>query len=533
MLPNKPLLQTAHASTSSAANPQPVGYSWLIQHFGLEALPLAHASYIAGRAKLQWAASTVKQTYPASYRLKDSDSAVEHLLFALKYDGVAPDVLTGVFRQIPQADIGQVIAKAPGSKYVRLLGFWYEFFNEQPLALAASVTQAINGGYVSALDEAIYYTNPSPTPPLRNSRWRVWDNLLGTRAFCPFVRRDDALEQALAFDLSAYMGRLSTGIPPATFRRAIDYLYTKETKSSNEIEGEHPSSARLARFVQMLAEAGKEPVHSQYAESAFTRLQNTIVDPRYAEHGYRTVQNYVGQSSAYGADDQVHYACPAPDMVAGMMDALAQCEMRSRGLPALLRAALLAWGFVFIHPYEDGNGRIHRFLIHDVLARDGFVPAGLILPVSAHMLAHMTDYDRSLEAHSRPIMRMLDYRFDAQGKLCIANPADIAPLWRYPSLNPQVAYLAHVVQQTAKEDLVQELLYLRNHDRAIKAMQAVVDAPDKTLNLLIRWLHQNSGQLSNTKRQHAALAQLTPLELEGLVQAFQNAFFSETEVAAG
>jgi hypothetical protein len=141
------------------------------------------------------------------------------------------------------------------------------------------------------------------------------------------------------------------------------------------------------------------------------------------------------------------------------------------------------------------------------------------------MLAHMADYDRSLEAHSRPIMRILDYRFDAQGKLCIANSAAVAPLWRYPSLNTQVAYLAHVVQQTAKEDLVQELLYLRNHDRAIKAMQAVVDAPDKTLNLLIRWLHQNSGQLSNTKRQHAALVKLTQQELEGLIEAYQNAFF--------
>lgn len=32
-------------------------------------------------------------------------------------------------------------------------------------------------------------------------------------------------------------------------------------------------------------------------------------------------------------------------------------------------AAGIAFGFVFIHPFEGGNGRIHRYLIHHVLAK--------------------------------------------------------------------------------------------------------------------------------------------------------------------
>ncbi|HIP51694.1 MAG TPA: hypothetical protein EYG94_06355 [Campylobacterales bacterium] len=32
---------------------------------------------------------------------------------------------------------------------------------------------------------------------------------------------------------------------------------------------------------------------------------------------------------------------------------------------------MIAFSFVYIHPLEDGNGRIHRYLIHHVLAERG------------------------------------------------------------------------------------------------------------------------------------------------------------------
>ena len=72
----------------------------------------------------------------------------------------------------------------------------------------------------------------------------------------------------------------------------------------------------------------------------------------------------------------------------GADSGLLDCAAKAQGVHPVVRAALVSFGFVFIHPFGDGNGRIHRFLIHDFLGRDGVVPAGMALPVSAHTRHH-------------------------------------------------------------------------------------------------------------------------------------------------
>src|SRR6185436_11099173 len=62
------------------------------------------------------------------------------------------------------------------------------------------------------------------------------------------------------------------------------------------------------------------------------------------------------------------------------------------GLDPVVAAAVLAFGFVYIHPFEDGNGRIHRYLMHHVLAQRGYNPAGVVFPVSASILERIDDY---------------------------------------------------------------------------------------------------------------------------------------------
>src|SRR3546814_19182506 len=73
-------------------------------------------------------------------------------------------------------------------------------------------------------------------------------------------------------------------------------------------------------------------------------------------------------------------------------------DVCSSDLSPVMRSAVAAFGFVYIHPLADGNGRVHRFLVNAILRRDGAVPEPVILPVSAVIIdasGERRHYDRA------------------------------------------------------------------------------------------------------------------------------------------
>ncbi len=181
-----------------------------------------------------------------------------------------------------------------------------------------------------------------------------------------------------------------TAYPPQLFCRALSYLYNKEAKSSFEIEHVKSNTSRTEKFIASLKFAEQE----DFCEKRWLiELQNWIVDPRFADNNYRVNQNYVGQSVTY-QKELIHYICPKPDDPPRLMEGLIATHdrMKASGIPPVFHVAVIAYGFVFLHSFEDGNGRIRRFLIHNVLSLRQMVPRGLIFPISAVMLNYLKDY---------------------------------------------------------------------------------------------------------------------------------------------
>ena len=105
------------------------------------------------------------------------------------------------------------------------------------------------------------------------------------------------------------------GCDPAALARAVGYLDTRETKSSFAIENEVATGKRAERFVAALQAARSFDTTDQVSLLA---LQNVIVDPRHAAHGFKDFQNFVGETVG-SYREQVHFVCPRPQDVASLM----------------------------------------------------------------------------------------------------------------------------------------------------------------------------------------------------------------------
>ncbi len=465
------------------------GYAALEERFGLDVIPNWHRSIIAAGSirRVHSTSGQVEEIYPAAYW--PGDTVGDHLAFALKYDGTNLATLASLFRTIAMQDVLDYVTSKPIGKYARRIWFLYEFLTGNQLPIADLAT----GNYVDLLAPDEYYTTNSARPVRRQ---RINDNLLGDARFCPTIRRTDALRRFEKADLPARCQKIVASYSPQLLKRAMRYLYTKETKSSFEIEHIKPNSTRTERFVALLQLAGTEDFCEK---KSLVDLQNRIVDPRFRDEDYRTDQNYVGETVG-PQKEKVHFVSPKPEDLGELMDGLvaAHKRMETDGVSAVIHAAAIAFGFVFLHPFEDGNGRIHRLLIHNILARCHFTPAGLIFPVSAAMLKNLADYDESLESFSRPLMALVEYTMDQQGRMSVQNHT--ADCYRFIDMTPQTEALFRFIEQTIETEFVEELAFLANYDRTKTAIQEIVDMPDRKIDLFIQACLQNNGQLSLRKR---------------------------------
>lgn len=490
-----------------------LGNAWLRDNFGLSVTPFTKECRLGSRPKVVPGDGVEWEYFPKSYAPEPNPLA--HVEFVLKYDHLHLELLRQVFQRLPLEEVAAWVGKQPTGKWARRVGYLYEFLTGKDLDPKAL---GVGGNYTPLLEKKRYVV---AAHPVKVQSWRIEDNLLGNRDFCPVVRLTPAVQQSMQLDVTGRLDELSTRYPPEIFRRAVGYLYQKETRSSYDIEREEPSPDREARFVAALHDAGKSSQDETLSMERLVSLQNIIVDPRYAQSAYRTDQNYIGETLP-NYRQRIHFVPPPPQFVCSLMDGLGVFLKKSTGSHALTRSAITAFGFVFVHPFEDGNGRLHRFLIHDVLALDGYVPAGVILPVSAWMLKNLAGYDTCLEAYSRPLMEMLRYDLDLDDRLTVLNPDDVEGIYRYPDMTTQVEYLTTAVEGALSQELEPELNFLSGYDTTKREMRAVVDMPDRKLDTLIKLLHQNRGVLTKNKRE--LYKELTDKELEKLAACFRTSF---------
>jgi hypothetical protein len=499
-----------------------LGYSALVEAYGLSCLPHYRTSEISTRVKGQQLAGEHdgQLVYRFEPKYQPDDTLIGQLEFALKYDGINLEILKALVGNTKAApDLEKWLRDSPTSIYARKAGYLYEWLTGHELATSGTP----NAAYIDLLDADAYVVS---TAPLKNRRYRVNDNLLGTPSYCPMVRRTETIASYQGKNIDARIRELIEPQSEDLIERAVGFLYMKETQSTFQIEREKPSPDKVRRFVELLARA---PTIPEITEQTLVEVQNAVIDPRFQEFSYRPKQTWVGDALG---EHRVHieYIPPAPgdlpDLMTGLLELIARTKRSASD--AVAAAAACSFGFVYLHPFNDGNGRTHRFLIHYLLERDGFTPENTIIPVSAAMLATPKQYRSALNAFSKPLMRRLKFRYAAD-EIDVAN--NYSDYYRYFDATAQTEYLYEAIDRAVAVDLREEIEFLIAFEKARTAIDAEFDLPSKELSLLIRTCVDNVCRLSKTKREKF-FPGLSDEEVSRIEEILQEAFAEHAKLRA-
>lgn len=440
------------------------------------------------------------------------DTLLGQLTFALKYEGVRLDILHALFCRVDTQDIVALVHEQPSGAYSRRIWFLYEWLMQALLPL----DDIHQGNYVDLLDSKRQF----PGPVRRVRRQRINNNLPGVPDFCPLIERTPMLEGWLSRDLGAQAQQTAAECHPDLLARAAAFLLLADSKSSYVIEGEQPPHTRIERWGRLLGEAGRQPLTLDYLE----HLQRMVLaDDRFVTLGLRTEGGFIGmhdRRTALPLPEHISArADDLPRLMQGMLDTWAL--LKGSEYPPVLLATVMAFGFVFVHPFEDGNGRLHRYLIHHVLADSGFVPKGLVFPVSAVILERIDEYREVLQAYSRPRLDCVDWRPTPRNNVEVIN--DTLDLYRYFDATTQAEFLYGCVGHTVQKTLPDEIDYLRKYDAFTAFVRARFDMPANIQDLLLRFLQSGSGQLSKRAKEKE-FAALSVSEVEMLEAEYQQVF---------
>lgn len=226
-------------------------------------------------------------------------------------------------------------------------------------------------------------------------------------------------------------------------------------------------------------------------------------------------------------DRQTRLPLPAhisarPEDLPALIDGMIAFDRRSaQMLDAVIAAAILAFGFVYIHPFEDGNGRIHRYLIHHVLAQRGFNPPGVVFPISAAILEQIDDYREVLESYSQRLLPLIKWEPTPEFNVRVLN--DTGDFYRFFDATPHAEFLYACVQKTIEQGLPAEADFLRRYDQFRQQVESFLDMPERLIDLLFRFLNQNGGRLSQRARD-GEFKELTDEEAERIETIYRENF---------
>ena len=436
-----------------------------------------------------------------------------HLVFALKYEGVNLLAFAKLSETLTQDEILELVNIEPTGQYSRRIWFLIEWISGRKIEGKADL---LKKGYVSVIDEKLQFA----VAGVKSPRHLILNNLPGNVFFCPLIHRTEKIERHLAINYTEMNKESMAGIRKDIIQRASAFLLLKDSKASFTIEGESPKSKRTSRWGTTIGQAGLRDL----TKDELIRLQQLVIEnSRFIQMGFRSQGGFIGEHDRDTGE-------PIPDHISArhedldkLVDGLISTNnlLISSEIHPVIAATKIAFGFVIIHPFEDGNGRIHRYLIHHLLAKKKFSDQGIVFPISSSILDHINDYRMILESYSIPLLDFIEWKETKNHNVSVTN--NTLDYYRFFDATRMAEFLFDCVNDTIKNIIPKEISYLSHYVEFKNYLEEEFEMPDKIIALLVRFLEQNNGILSKRAKERE-FAKLTDEEIKNIELEFSRIF---------
>lgn len=462
-----------------------LGYEFLRRNLELSAFPLLRPAVIGAVSRVEDTGGLL--LVPKTVAPQSADPLV-HVLFALKHEGTNLQVLAETMPRIEASDLLRELHKAPTSAYTRTACYLWEYFAKKTLA----DIPAISGPTAELFDPVRYVTGPLR----RNSKWRVAFNGLGSMDYCVTVERTSYLQEAIKSDVLARTRDFVGTLGRAMTDRALAWAYLHETESSFAIERESPNESKSQLFISLLRQAHER---REISEGYLVELQNSVVNNKFDKaSGFRSEQNWL-RGALRGAAG-ITYLPPPPDLVPDLMKELISfANNPPREIDPVIIASVVSFGFVYVHPFMDGNGRLSRFLFHQALCQSGRLDNGMLLPVSIAMKRNESDYLSALREYSQPSRQQWSARW-VDGEQYDFRFNGKASSYRYWNATKQVEFGYRMAEQALEIELKNETEFLARYDHIVRSIDRDFDVRGNLLSTLTIMCLDNDNKISNHRR---------------------------------
>ena len=228
----------------------------------------------------------------------------------------------------------------------------------------------------------------------------------------------------------------------------------------------------------------------------------------------------------------MRYVPPSPDNMMSLMAGFMRMANAQDNVPPLVKAALVSFGFVFLHRFIDGNGQLSRLLAHHTLPMKGVLPdvkgSPAILPLSVAMKKNEKGYLSALKSFSQPARALWDVSHisDSDFVLSFNSSPSIYAHW---SGQKAAQYVTSCASEALTQSLIEEATDLQRYDQAFAATDTAYDLPNKTINLLTQWIHQNGGSQPERRKNAQEQMLLKPRQLQAIEAIVGRAFGMRSE----